>query len=780
MSFVKICHISDLHCQDSQDWDDNFKNLHRTLVKELPDIICITGDCVNHPIQKSFDILASKIEELVEAYKNVSHNVYIITVPGNHDYHLFGNSVSALFKTQVNNLFKKNHKKLLYCSEVRSADIMEVALNIYEKFNIAIFPFDSNQIGKYTTGNFAQGKIHDPEKDYEAYKKHYLSESDEAAYDSSFKVSLLHHHPLPLPTSKKAEKLEGFMVLKNSYEFLDHSIRNDVDLILHGHKHCSGVSEYKMHNRGSRSINVVACGSSAHTGESYKEMKLIRLSDKHTVDLRTFYATNSTPAYITDDVKPMELVSYGAIRKANAIAPCLINSPIKFISQKTKLVSIQKDGNAAVGIVYNGIFWNENIRYDDMCISETLRADIGRVLSLSSVICEESQLADDKSLTWTSTANVKANIDGAPDKPEAFEFIARPTRPLNKESEAKSTIRYILVNGYALTRTDYKEAYGENASGIIDETCSIQANYPTEVLELVVKFPSGDPSLFPSLSQVYVDATERPSEEQETSLDILERKLERDEQEYAFLESKHAIRYRQDALEIVAVIRHPQPDLLYTLRWGLPDDKNLAKLNHFHYKVSEALRKKFLNKDSSALKTFYDNVSANIKSLTERWEDLDILLLGHDSKSKCLQVTLGPDKFEYAKPIFVGRGVVGKSFRARQTFYWNRKLDNEETEPSDAEPESVIDNYDPVEVLALPLAYPRISPSEYEKLSSEGDTGRCPVFGVISMVSTNSKLVLDVFDGKVGDESVKVSILEVLYGFIWDELTSNFKDLQLN
>ena len=72
MSTVKLAHISDLHCDSSSGWTTNFQRVCDCLMEELPNIIVITGDCVDHPRDEYFKTLAAALKGLCDNNKGSS------------------------------------------------------------------------------------------------------------------------------------------------------------------------------------------------------------------------------------------------------------------------------------------------------------------------------------------------------------------------------------------------------------------------------------------------------------------------------------------------------------------------------------------------------------------------------------------------------------------------------------------------------------------------------------------------------------------------------------
>ncbi|ESY64004.1 phosphohydrolase [Mesorhizobium sp. LNHC252B00] len=91
----------------------------------------------------------------------------------------------------------------------------------------------------------------------------------------TIRVLALHHHPLPLPEGegKKVYGIpdEPFMYMVSSATFLDAAMSLDVSLILHGHRHVTGLTRYSVPSRTFeagrsenfwRTVYVLSCPSS--------------------------------------------------------------------------------------------------------------------------------------------------------------------------------------------------------------------------------------------------------------------------------------------------------------------------------------------------------------------------------------------------------------------------------------------------------------------------------------------------------------------------------------
>lgn len=172
---VRIAHISDLHCDSSKAWKNNYDALNKALLEAHPDIVIATGDMVETPSEEHYQSLTSAIGETMAALADSASPFYWITVPGNHDLYKKGNRIlnvpglawqsfvgwlSGQDNAGRSTLFQRNAGKLVY---PRDEPILHVCELIYSAYNIALYPFDSN--GKSIDIAFAEGKVNNIKQD---------------------------------------------------------------------------------------------------------------------------------------------------------------------------------------------------------------------------------------------------------------------------------------------------------------------------------------------------------------------------------------------------------------------------------------------------------------------------------------------------------------------------------------------------------------------------------------------------------------------------------------
>lgn len=254
---IKIFHMSDIHYNSKN--TEIFENVLNHLLDESPHYVVITGDIVEGPTD-DLSTPVTMIRNVLREIKNYSdHTPLLRVVPGNHD--LFYNGTYGFRRV------KKFYE--FFTEEEQSHHFSPDDL-------ITIAAFDSNQIFELRGGLWrkmvqffrimSDGLI--IERDLDAFSNwaRELKRSEYGnEYRRSFKIALLHHHPMPskynfLPLMAD----EAYMMLENAGVFLYRLIQEEFFLILHGHRHYPQFcrATYYDQNGVEKEIRVLECGSS--------------------------------------------------------------------------------------------------------------------------------------------------------------------------------------------------------------------------------------------------------------------------------------------------------------------------------------------------------------------------------------------------------------------------------------------------------------------------------------------------------------------------------------
>ena len=159
------------------------------------------------------------------------------------------------------------------------------------------------------------------------------------------------------------------------------------------------------------------------------------------------------------------------------------------------------------------------------------------------------------------------------------------------------------------------------------------------------------------------------------------------------------------------LVRYPQPDAIYTVRWTVPDELQAKQFTDDQRRNLTALRSAFVDADDPGVRGFYERLSFLLRRLAG-WEDLSFYLLGYDENGKYLRVVHGPDALGPYWPLRVGRGASGTAFKTLRPEYYEKgrirlgpRFGYEE---GTYYVEPLYEGFDPDVLLAIPLVYPQL------------------------------------------------------------------------
>ena len=211
---MRIAHISDIHANYGTDFNDKmFEKAVKILNKTEPDFIFISGDLTTDGLLTEYEMVKEKLDEIEGK---------LMIVPGNHDERNLGYKLFPEFFG--NQSFIHTYK-----------DIIFIGLASSEPDK------DGGRLGR---------------------KRHQLIER---GIDRSKKLTIVgfHHHLIPVPNSGRESN-----IIEDAGETLDIILRNEVPLVLMGHRHVPyGVKIHKtlLVNAGTFSCNRTR----AHFGNTF-------------------------------------------------------------------------------------------------------------------------------------------------------------------------------------------------------------------------------------------------------------------------------------------------------------------------------------------------------------------------------------------------------------------------------------------------------------------------------------------------------------------------------
>jgi 3',5'-cyclic AMP phosphodiesterase CpdA len=723
---VRIAHITDLHYDGSFAWKKRFQKLVECLCDEQPDALFVTGDLVNSPSDKHF-------KELLEVFENLYRSAGGIdpgwssklrsstfVVCGNHDVAYSG--LHFGFRTNTRP-FRNFQDELLKNAKLPSTDVQ--AERFFVETGIAVFPYDSNTFEGRKRGWAANGHIADLDARTDKLRSLFKNVQREAGVSLSeaTKIAILHHHPLPLPADSKDITAEPFMLLDNANHFLRRIAEEGVHLVLHGHRHVSGHCKFAAARYPDNTVVVSSCGSSCKPSESTRELGLFTARHCGSITRQSFRASQADLDF-TADSPAVEAVSYAYRRKArtNSVKPA--SQPgIARVRSKSKVVRLIEDGSALVTVRLQGIDWTTSTRTMDYALKEYIHGGIGRVVG-----------------GWFSWLDESGGRLGADFRlPPIFQSPADKYEMVPLEIDQRRypvaakpdgcEISYVLFNGYCLTRRDFLEMFGD--SDYVDEVSSVESLYPTEYLELILAFPDRD--VMPKVDQVFLDCWHWPGEEPVDSPEITRKTYDVDHDETDYLRARDALRHRSELCQVAALIRHPQPNRSYTVRWLLPTESSPQEIAIADYeRINSALlnRSDFSQKWSLLEIALRDALGS---------DGLALRLYAFDAATQRLRL-LNPTSDYKEVELVVGRGIVGHAFRARSPIYYQHSTGR-------LSPLEMLGSTDDLEeILSIPILHP------FRKWQSSDELGEEPtvvfprVSGVFALVRRGDPDERDVLD----------------------------------
>ncbi|MBF0445958.1 MAG: metallophosphoesterase, partial [Magnetococcales bacterium] len=437
MRKIRVAHISDLHCNTNKNWwGSYFKPILECLEKEAPQVVIITGDCVDHPEQKNFDVFKKAVNEMKVAVENGlrtrpddPQELFIITIPGNHDVHdAYGLNFKNIFrlnwwgsvlvkivsiipyvKMMVRHpaetseeewqareaLFRANWPYFLepqisidHDQNNSETAIQSVVKKLFLIYQIAIYPLNSNRAeGSLPIARGALKNVAETINQYDSIFSN-LSTEHNLSQGDALRIAILHHHPFPVFNQKGQRQNDGdnLLNLNNPHDLLTACSDSGVHMILHGHKHRSGehIIEYRNSNDAWLPIVISAVGSASNDKLKEKgpwEIKVLESNKSGDLFLKRFrrmYEPNKVSRFNQDFNKL--ILTYGRRRRMRWERTIPEGDPVKVAVLKSKSVAIDQEGGGWVRIAIEGIEWTEQaLETNNYYLSQRFRGDTGRI-----------------------------------------------------------------------------------------------------------------------------------------------------------------------------------------------------------------------------------------------------------------------------------------------------------------------------------------------------------------------------------------------------------------
>ena len=379
--YVKIAHVSDLHFSPKTAFpgeespEGHLQGLAEDLALERPDLLCVTGDVLDSALidalRSSFDRVVSKVtRSRVRSWKELCRETFgrarsffehlcsgagidpaagLFVIPGNHDYRVQGfNAQDPDLIETFNDVFGpyfRGARLVLPAEDDDDGPPIAVTVAVLDS-NADAAPL-ALATGALTEKEFRRFAIFAAPPDAAA----------SASGGSSFRVCLLHHHPLPVvaaETFREAaadpglrENIDAWYrvatgpqtsLLKNAGAFLWAAAEHSVDLVLHGHEHHAWVSELRYPRaRHTHRLLVAAAASAGSEAAGAFGYNVATLD----VDGRVV---------ITQKVLERNLRRYEVLRSY----PDYSDSDLRSLRYEKAVAALREEGRRAAALVVGG------------------------------------------------------------------------------------------------------------------------------------------------------------------------------------------------------------------------------------------------------------------------------------------------------------------------------------------------------------------------------------------------------------------------------------------
>jgi 3',5'-cyclic AMP phosphodiesterase CpdA len=249
-----VLHVSDTHF-GSQSARVNKEHLLRHLRLHVPTCtrVVITGDLIDNPANPD-DPAFAEFKEF-RRWLTKESGADVIVIPGNHDQRWHGNKF-AFFGNRRDMLADLHWSQVIADHTLRSVFLC----------------FDSSRRGLAATGEITDAQMEDVKQEFET----------QSALDPRLrqylKIALLHHHPFPyVPGGERIIQRvlahinlteDSFLKLTDRDKFAKWCAKNEISLMLHGHKHIERhhVEEVSysdvMGGTLMKQVHAIGCGTS--------------------------------------------------------------------------------------------------------------------------------------------------------------------------------------------------------------------------------------------------------------------------------------------------------------------------------------------------------------------------------------------------------------------------------------------------------------------------------------------------------------------------------------
>lgn len=673
---ARIVHLSDLHFGGGA--DARLLDPLRVLLADIqPTFLVVSGDVVNSPRPRSVRT-AAKYLESVRSAAGVSPE-RVIVVPGNHDYKVLGLfGLRRLTRVPFEVYFRREGLSLaawrrwrLYARLMLSAlwpwsrDLQD-QLIVHEDRLLGVVFLCFNSTPPFEWFGLATGCVQ-PAVISEASRWCAQTRTQALA-----RIAVVHHHPVPIPyvgTTARDRLEESFMVFYNAGAFLRELGRGGVDLVLHGHKHFSGLTRvsYDLPDGSQAQLGVLAAGSALHQEPSEplgNEFNVITLLDDGTIGLDQWYY--SADIRRRDESRHLSLRRLTDVRERRRWE---LRDEALHIEVQEKTETLTRSGYTNVEMRLHrcrppGTISKWNL--GDLLAERP--AYIRDVALVPTVNPRFSALVIDQAKTHLRS--VVADIE-----------LGEDLRPSDGPFDIGYSYR--LLNCHALSELEFRRKYPRSAGGAAWEYATASAEDWVDLLRLTVEFPS-DLDLDADIDDfgaqaLYVPYPPDTKPSKET--------LRTHDEETARVRRS----VRRTGRALVLEITQPVPTFAYRIRWRYkrkdsvsPSLRRAGQLRHLRNALIKSARDAAGGSPNGvhahtrrSLLHMAQDVAAPLQVI-DPGEILDISLSITEDDTGLLRFVAASTPLPelYAETLYPGEGCAGFCFEKGRVLFYNRSLDD--------------------------------------------------------------------------------------------------------
>ena len=459
---TKIVHLSDLHLGNDIVWRSVLRRrywgkrvsksvtdgLAAALRKIDPDYVVVSGDFVNKPTWKMFEIACSYLQELF-LKSGISLKDRLLVIPGNHDVSFFPRKHEddlerlRLYRRFLMKLFSEDEIEGRRQRYFRVDPNSEIIFTCLDSTLRDSFPLAEGQIGASQL-RWVGNKLD--------RIRHELGER----YSRFVKIAVVHHHCVQIAGGGPLS--DRFMQLLDAGDFMKLMNQKGFNVVLHGHRHHPHV--WADIRSDSSVITVVGAGTATCCFEEEQHgfgnnFNLLTLAPERNVLAIQRFRADGTGEYSAEGGEqrfPLKKVFQGYR-----------------VARMRKVVTLAADGTKEVYVL------REGLRVEDDRVITALPFRILTDAVGSKIVNFEF---DRINVDFRYRVNSPQVIDG--------EWV--PRNPLTINSQPlSSSYKYTVRDGTAMSQADLGRLYPPGSPPI--ESSAVAVTHPMELLRMEVVFP---------------------------------------------------------------------------------------------------------------------------------------------------------------------------------------------------------------------------------------------------------------------------------------------------